>query len=89
MKSPLLYITEDISNKNCKINLEGNFFNRNKFFASKLNLLLISTDNKNNVTISCQLNDRSIFSCSFSENLKNYNFKLEQFIIDQKENIII
>ena len=88
MKSPLLYITEDISNKNCNINLEGNFFNRNKFFASKLNLLLISTDNKNNVTISCQLNDRSIFSCSFSENLKNYNFKLEQFIIDQKENII-
>ena len=39
IKSPLLYITENISSKNCMINLEGKFFNKNKFFISKFNLI--------------------------------------------------
>ena len=89
IQSPLLYITENISNKNCNIDLIGNFFNKNKFFASKFSLLLISTENKDNITISCQLNERSIFSCPISVNLVNYSYILEEVVTNKKENIII
>ena len=89
LKSPLLYITENISNKNCLINLEGNFFNKNKFFISQINLKLIDRNNRKNITVSCGLNERSIFSCPINENLNKFEYKLEQFIINKKENIII
>ena len=89
VKNPLLYITENISNKNCMINLEGNFFNKNKFFSSKFELKLINIGNKNNITIFCGLNERTTFSCLIDQNINNYEYKLEHFIIDKKENIII
>ena len=89
IQSPLLYITENISNKNCTIDLLGNFFNKNKFFASKFSLLLISTENKDNITISCQINERSIFSCPISLNLINYSYIIEEVVTNKKENIII
>ena len=93
IKSPLLYITENISNRNCLINLEGYFFNKDKFFISKFNLNLIDSGYANtakkNKTISCGLNERSIFTCTLNENIDYFEYKLEQFIIDKKENIII
>ena len=90
IKSPLLYVTENISNNNCIANLEGKFFNRNNAFTSKFNLILITTNsNQNNVTVPCQLNEKKIFTCPVQDALNNYEYKLEQFIIDKKENIII
>ena len=89
LKSPLLYITENISNKNCLINLEGNFFNKNKFFNSKFNLNFLGTYNRKNINVFCGLNERSTFSCLLNEDINNFEYKLEQFIIDKKENIII
>ena len=93
VKSPLLYITENLSNRNCLINLEGNFFNKDKFFISKFNLNLVNAGyantSKKNKTISCGLNERSIFSCPVNEFIDNFEYQLEQFIIDKKENIII
>ena len=92
MQNPPLYISESVYNQNCMITLSGNFFNRNKFFASKFPLKLISVGyygNNRNVTIFCGLNDRGIFSCPINENLNNFEYKLEPLIIDQKENIII
>ena len=73
--------------------LGGNFFNKNRFFPSKVPLNLISTGgyygNSRNVTVYCGLNERGIFSCPINDNLNNFEFRLEQFIIDQRENIII
>lgn len=91
MQSPPLYITENIFNQNCKLELAGNFFNRNKFFISKFPLKLIGTgfNSEKNVTIYCSLNEREIFSCPINEIINNFEFKLEQFIVDQKENIVI
>ena len=91
MQSPPLYITENIYTQNCLINLGGNFFNRNRFFASKfaLNLIGDGYNNNRNITVNCGLNERSIFACPINENLNNFEYKLEQFIIDVKENIII
>ena len=93
IKSPLLYITENVSNRNCLINLEGNFFNKDKFFISKFNLNLVNAKYlntaKKNITISCGLNERSIFTCPLNENIDNFEYILDQFIIDKKENIII
>ena len=91
MQSPPLYITENIYTQNCLINLGGNFFNRNRFFASKfaLNLIGDGYNNNRNITVNCGLNERSIFSCPINENLNNFEYKLNQFIIDDKENIII
>ena len=91
MQSPPLYITENIFTQNCLINLGGDFFNRNRFFASKfaLNLIGDSYNNNRNITVYCGLNERSIFACSINDNLNNFEFKLEQFIIDDKENIIV
>ena len=92
MQSPPLYITENIFNQNCKLELAGNFFNKNKFFISRFPLKLIGTGYYNpnkNITIYCNLNEREIFSCPINDNLNNFEFILEQLIIDQKENIII
>ena len=92
MQSPPLYITENIFNQNCMLELAGNFFNKNKFFISKFPLTLIGTgyyNSNKNVTVFCNLNEREIFSCPIQENLNNFEFKLEQFVINQKENIII
>ena len=92
MQSPPLYITENIFNQNCKLELAGNFFNKNKFFISRFALKLIGTGYYNpnkNITIYCNLNEREIFSCPINDNLNNFEFILEQLIIDQKENIII
>jgi len=91
MENPPLYITDNIYTQNCLIYLNGNFFNKNKFFASKFALNLISNGyyNNKNVTVYCSLNERSIFSCPVTENLDNFEYKLQQFVIDQKENIII
>ena len=90
IKSPLLYITENISNNNCIVNLEGKFFNKDNIFTSKFDLILINTNtDKNNLTVSCQLDGKSIFTCPIQDNLKDYEYKLEQFLIDKKENIII
>ena len=92
IKSPLLYITEEISNKDCMVYLQGHFFNNNKFFISQFNLVLINKGNpqiKNNITVSCSLNERSIFTCPIKEQINRYDYELEQFIIDKKENIII
>ena len=73
------------------INLGGNFFNRNRFFASKfaLNLIGDGYNSNRNITVNCGLNERSIFACPINENLNNFEYKLEQFIIDDKENILI
>ena len=92
MTSPPLYITENIYSQNCMINLNGNFFNKNRFFASKFALKLIGGGyygNSRNITVYCGLNERGVFSCPISENLMNFEFKLEKFVIDQKENIVI
>ena len=92
IKNPLLYITERVSNKNCLVNLQGNFFNKNRFFPSKFSLILINNGNSfenKNITISCGLNERSIFECPIEENLKKFEFTLEKLIINKKENIII
>ena len=92
MQNPPLYITENIYTQNCLINLGGNFFNKNRFFASKFELNLINVgyyNNNKNLTVYCSLNERGIFSCPITENLNNFEYKLEQFIIDTKENIII
>ena len=91
MQTPPLYITDNIYTQNCLIYLNGNFFNKNKFFASKfaLNLMSAGYYNNKNVTVYCSLNERSIFSCPVTENLDNFEYKLQQFVIDQKENIII
>ena len=92
MQSPPLYITDNIYNQNCLITLNGNFFNKNKFFASKFALNLIAVGyyaNNKNLTVYCGLNERGIFSCPIKDNLNNFEYKLEQFTIDQKENIII
>ena len=92
MISPPLYITENIFNQNCFIELAGNFFNKNKFFISKFELILIGTGYFNankNVTLYCNLNEREIFSCPIYETLNNFEFKLESLIVNQKENIII
>lgn len=94
MTSPPLFITENIYNQNCLVILNGNFFNKNKFFASKFALKLVGIGggyygNNRNVTVYCGLNDRGIFACPINENLMGFEYKLEQFVIDQKENIII
>ena len=92
MQSPPLYVTENIFNQNCMIELAGNFFNKNKFFISKFPLILIGNgyiNSNKNTTIYCNLNEREIFSCPIKENLNNFEFKLEQFIVDKQENIII
>ena len=92
MTSPPLYITENIFNQNCILELAGNFFNKNKFFISKFPLNLIGTGyytTNRNVTLYCGLNEREIFSCPINENLNNFEFKLEPLIFNQKENIII
>ena len=92
MTSPPLYITENIFNQNCILELAGNFFNKNKFFISKFPLNLIGTGyytTNRNVTLYCGLNEREIFSCPIKENLNNFEFKLEPLIFNQKENIII
>ena len=93
IQSPPLYITENIFTQNCMVILGGNFFNKNRFFPSKVPLNLISTGgyygNSRNVTVYCGLNERGIFSCPINDNLNNFEFRLEQFIIDQRENIII
>ena len=88
-KSPLLYITENITNKNCMINLEGKFFNQNRFYPSKFALKLMDIRKSNNFTIFCGLNERNTFSCPIDKNINNYIYKLHYFIIDKKENIII
>ena len=92
MTSPPLYITENIFNQNCILELAGNFFNKNKFFISKFPLTLIGTGyytTNKNVTLYCGLNEREIFSCPINENLNNFEFKLESLIFNQKDNIII
>ena len=92
VENPPLYITENIYNQNCMINLNGNFFNKNKFFASKFALNLIGSSyygNNRNITVYCGLNERSIFACPINENINNFEYKLESLIIDRKENIII
>ena len=92
MTSPPLYITENIFNQNCMIELAGNFFNKNKFFISKFALNLIGTGYYNpnrNITLYCNLNEREIFSCPIQENINNFEFTLEPLIVNQKENIII
>ena len=94
MQNPPLYITENIYSQNCLINLGGNFFNKNRFFASKFALNLINVgyynnNNNKNITVYCSINERGIFSCPINQNLNNFEYKLERFIIDSKENIII
>ena len=92
MTSPLLYITENIYSQNCMINLNGNFFNKNRFFPSKFALKLVGGEyygNSRNVTVYCGLNEKGIFSCPISENMMNFGYRLEKYIIDQKENIVI
>ena len=92
MQNPPLYIVENIYNQNCNIYLGGNFFNQNKFFASKFALNLIGVGyygNSKNLTVYCGLNERGSFYCPINENLNNFEYKVQQFIIDQKENIII
>ena len=49
----------------------------------------VTFDDNRNITVNCGLNERSIFSCPINENLNNFEYKLNQFIIDDKENIII
>ena len=58
IQSPPLYITENIFNQNCMLELAGNFFNKNKFFISKFPLTLIGNGNgyynsNKNVTVYC------------------------------------
>ena len=92
MENPPLYITENIFNQNCMLELAGNFFNKNKFFISKFPLTLIGTgyyNSNKNVTVYCNLNEREVFSCPIQESINNFEFKIEQFIISKKENIII
>ena len=92
MTSPPLFITENIFNQNCMIELGGNFFNKNKFFISKFALTLIGIGYYNpnrNITLYCSLNEREIFSCPIQENINNFEFILEPLIVNQKENIII
>ena len=92
MENPPLYIAENIFNQNCMLELAGNFFNKNKFFISKFPLTLIGTgyyNSNKNVTVYCNLNEREIFSCPIQENINNFEFKLDQFIINKKDNIII
>ena len=92
IKSPLLYITDNITNQNCIIDLGGKFFNKNNGFLTKFDLLLINSGNfniiKKNITAFCILNEIN-FTCPITDYLINYQYKLEQFIIDEKENIII
>ena len=92
IQNPPLYIVENIYSQNCNIYLGGNFFNQNKFFASKFALNLIGAGyygNSKNITVYCGLNERGSFYCPINENLNNFEYKVQQFIIDQKENIII
>ena len=92
MTSPPLYITQNIFNQNCMIELAGNFFNKNKFFISKFALNLIGTGYYNpnrNITLYCNLNEREIFSCPIQENINNFEFTLEPLIVNKRENIII
>ena len=92
MISPPLFISENVFNQNCMIELAGSFFNKNKFFISRFALTLIGTGYYNpnrNITLYCGLNEREIFSCPIQENLNNFEFTLEPLIINQKENIII
>ena len=93
IQSPPLYVTENLYSQNCLLFLGGNFFNKNRFFPSKFALNLIGNSgysgNNRNVTVYCGLNERGIFSCPITESLNNFEFRLEQFIIDQRENIII
>ena len=92
MENPPLYIAENIFDQNCMFELAGNFFNKNKFFISKFPLTLIGTgyyNSNKNVTVYCNLNEREIFSCPIQENINNFEFKLDQFIINKKDNIII
>ena len=92
MENPPLYITENIYNQNCMVQLIGNFFNNNKFFASKFPLTLISVGyygNNRNITIYCSLNERGNFACPINDILNNFEYKLEPLIVNQKENIII
>ena len=87
-----MYIAENIFDQNCMFELAGNFFNKNKFFISKFPLTLIGTgyyNSNKNVTVHCNLNEREIFSCPIQENINNFEFKLDQFIINKKDNIII
>ena len=92
MISPPLFISENVFNQNCMIELAGSFINKNKFFISRFALTLIGTGYYNpnrNITLYCGLNEREIFSCPIQENLNNFEFILEPLIINQKENIII
>ena len=92
MENPPLYISENIFNQNCMLELAGNFFNKNKFFISKFPLTLIGTgyyNSNKNITVFCNLNEREVFSCSIQESINNFEFKIEQFIINKKDNIII
>ena len=92
MINPPLYITENIFNQNCMLELAGNFFNKNKFFISRFPLILIGVgyyNNNRNITIYCNLNERELFSCPINENINNFEFKIEQLIINQKDNNII
>ena len=92
MENPPLYITDNIFNSNCKVILNGDFFNKNRFYASKFALNLKSASfygNNKDIKIFCSLNERSVFECPIKDNIINYEFKLEPLIIDNKENIII
>ena len=92
MENPPLYISENIFNQNCMLELAGNFFNKNKFFISKFPLTLIGTgyyNSNKNITVFCNLNEREVFSCPIQESINNFEFKIEQFIINKKDNIII
>ena len=93
MESPPLYIVDNIFNQNCMINLNGNFFNKNKFFIAKFPLTLIKSSNYggsgSNITVYCGLNERGVFACPITDNMEIFEYKLEPLIIDKKENIII
>ena len=92
MENPPLYITDNIFNSNCKVILNGNFFNKNRFYASKFALNLKSASfygNNKDIKIYCGLNERGVFECPINDNINNYEYKLEPLIIDDKENIII
>ena len=93
MESPPLYIVDNIFNQNCMINLNGNFFNKNKFFIAKFPLTLIKSSNyggsSSNITVYCGLNERGVFACPITDNMELFEYKLEPLIIDKKENIII